>query len=307
MNVLKYNFTKNYIHILCSIPQKEIAENPKRVSILTIKHIQMNKSLTFSLSITLILIMIFPLFGQDDSEAIAMENEIQQSYDYHELEEKRLELIADMYSMMYEIGGLFTELERAQSLEKLVNSYHERLSNGMDSSSFSIKERMNIERLSEIKSQIVLPELQTVGGIDLHNMQTISVTEGFRRIIENKVQTIVKKTDQLSSVGTKVTELNNTSFVSQNFKKQISWSFALLVGIVIVGFFIIAYRDDEIRKTIFSGDAGLQFITIFSIIIAIILFGITGVLGGKEISALIGGISGYILGRSSIANLKKEE
>lgn len=265
----------------------------------------MNKPLTLLLSITMIILMNFSLFAQDNSET--MENEIQQSYDYHELEEKRLELIAEMYSMMYEIGGLFTELERAQSLEKLVNSYHERLSNGMDSSALSIKERMNIERLSEIKSQIVLPELQTVGGIDLHNMQSISVTEGFRRIIENKVQIVVKKTDQLSSVGTKVTELNNTSFVTQNFKKQISWSFALLVGIVIVGFFIIAYRDDEIRKTIFSGDAGLQFITIFSIIIAIILFGITEVLGGKEIAALIGGISGYILGRSSITSSAKKE
>lgn len=267
----------------------------------------MNKPFTLLLSISMILLMNFSLFGQDDVETIAMENEIQQSYDYHELEEKRLELIADMYSMMYEIGGLFTELERAQSLEKLVNGYNEKLPKGMDSSALSIKERMNIERLSEIKTQIVLPELQTVGGIDLHNMQSISVTEGFRRIIENKVQIIVKKTDQLSSVGTKVTELNNTSFVTQNFKKQISWSFALLVGIVIVGFFIIAYRDDEIRKTIFSGDAGLQFITIFSIIIAIILFGITGVLGGKEIAALIGGISGYILGRSSLtSNAKKD-
>ncbi|MBL4605025.1 MAG: ORF6C domain-containing protein, partial [Flavobacteriaceae bacterium] len=81
----------------------------------------------------------------------------------------------------------------------------------------------------------------------------MSVTEGFRRIIENKVQEILKKTDRLSTVGTKVTELNNTSYVSQNFKKQISWSFAGLVGMVISGFFIIAYKDEEIRKTIFSG------------------------------------------------------
>jgi len=71
---------------------------------------------------------------------------------------------------------------------------------------------------------------------------------------------------------------------------------------VIVGFFIVANRDDQIRKSIFTGDSGLQFITIFSIIIAIILFGITEVLGGKEISALLGGISGYILGRSSLSN-----
>lgn len=266
----------------------------------------MSRSLTLILSIIICIMFNSPLIGQQNTQSIEQTNAMSLSNNFHELENERLKIIADMYSMMYEISGLFTELERAQSLEKLVNAYDHKASGDIDSASFSIKERLDIQRLAEIKSQIILPELKTVGGQDLQNMKSITVTEGFRRIIENKVQNILKKTDQLSSVGTKVTELNNTSYVSQNFKKQISWSFAILVGIVILGFFITAYRDAEIRKTIFSGDSGLQFITIFSIIIAIILFGITGVLGGKELSGLIGGISGYILGRSSIPKLKKE-
>jgi hypothetical protein len=45
----------------------------------------------------------------------------------------------------------------------------------------------------------------------------------------------------------------------------------------------------------------LQFITLFSLIIAIILFGLTDVLQGRELAALPGGISGYILGRSARA------
>lgn len=259
----------------------------------------MKKSLTLMLSIFLVILYCFPLFGQEKNEKIERENRIENYNNFHDLEEERLRIITEMYAMMYEISGLFTELERAQSLERLVNSYDRETLGGIDSSAFSIKKRMNIKRLEEIRSQIIMPNLRTVGGKDLENMKYITVTEGFRRIIENKVQTILGKTDLLSNLGAKVTELNNTSYVSQNFKKQISWSFAFLVAIVIVGFFIIAYRDDEIRKTIFSGDSGLQFITIFSIIIAIILFGITEVLGGKELSALIGGISGYILGRSS--------
>jgi len=254
----------------------------------------------------MIVLLNSSLFGQENAETIELGHAKEQSNDYKELEDERLMIIGDMYSMMYEISGLFTELERAQSLEKSVHEYDQKTLDGVDSSSLTVNDRINIQRLEEIKSQIIMPELKTVGGQDLHSMKSITVTEGFRRIIENKVQAILKKTDQLSSVGTKVTELNNTSYVSQNFKKQISWSFAILVAIVIIGFFIIAYRDDEIRKTIFSGDAGLQFITIFSIIIAIILFGITGVLGGKELAALIGGISGYILGRSSIPAAKKE-
>ena len=258
------------------------------------------------LSFTIILALLFntTLYSQENIQET--EDIIDQSYNYQELEEERLKIIEEMYEMMYEISGLFTELERAKNLEDVLGSYPPENSEVSDLSTFTIKQQMQIKRLEEIKQRIILPELKTVGGKDLQDMKHIAVTEGFRRIIENKVQDILKKTDELSSLGTKVTELNNTSYVSQNFKKQISWSFAFLVGLVIVGFFVIAYRDDEIRKTIFSGDSGLQFITIFSIIIAIILFGITEVLGGKELSALIGGISGYILGRSSIPEVKKE-
>lgn len=51
------------------------------------------------------------------------------------------------------------------------------------------------------------------------------------------------------------------------------------------------------RREIFRGQAGIQFITLFSVVIAIILFGILGILEGKELAALLGGLSGYILGR----------
>jgi hypothetical protein len=259
----------------------------------------------FTIFFVVILLFSASIFSQDSRKTTNKESiVVDQVNNFHDLETERLKVIAEMYSMMYEISGLFTELERAQSLEKSVSKYDQKDPNDIDLSSLSDQEKMNFLRLEEIKRNIIMPELQSVGGQDLKNMKSISATEGFRRIIENKVQAILKKTDHLSSVGTKVTELNNTSYVSQNFKKQISWSFALLVGIVIVGFFIIAYKDESIRDTIFSGDIGLQFVTIFSIIIAIILFGITEVLGGKEISALIGGISGYILGRSSNGKLQ---
>ncbi len=70
-----------------------------------------------------------------------------------------------------------------------------------------------------------------------------------------------------------------------------------MVGLVILGFLYIAARDAGVRRTIFSGDAGI--LTLFSLVIAIILFGITGILEGMELSALLGGISGYILGRTA--------
>jgi hypothetical protein len=53
------------------------------------------------------------------------------------------------------------------------------------------------------------------------------------------------------------------------------------------------------RTTIFSRESGIQFITLFSLVIAIILFGILEILHDKELAALLGGLSGYILGRVS--------
>jgi hypothetical protein len=64
------------------------------------------------------------------------------------------------------------------------------------------------------------------------------------------------------------------------------------------GFYVIAWYKQGVATTIFAGELGMQFITLFLIVIAIILFGIMGTLEGKELSALLGGLSGYILGRA---------
>ena len=53
------------------------------------------------------------------------------------------------------------------------------------------------------------------------------------------------------------------------------------------------------REAIFTGESGIQFVTLFSLVIAIILFGVLKILEGKELAALLGGLSGYILGRGS--------
>jgi hypothetical protein len=83
------------------------------------------------------------------------------------------------------------------------------------------------------------------------------------------------------------------------FRWVTSVSFCALVLFVIVGFYVIAWYKDQIAYTIFAGEKGMQFITLFLIVIAIILFGIMGTLEGKELAALLGGLSGYILGRTS--------
>jgi hypothetical protein len=106
-----------------------------------------------------------------------------------------------------------------------------------------------------------------------------------------------KKRMEKERVENAIDSLFNYETAKQDFNKSISMLFAGLVAIVILGFFFIAYVDDKVRQAVFSGQSGIQFITLFSLVIAIILFGIMGVLEGKELSALLGGLSGYILGR----------
>jgi len=103
----------------------------------------------------------------------------------------------------------------------------------------------------------------------------------------------------LSMVDDMISQSLARDLVEQGFKATISFYFAMVVGFMILCFFGISFYDKNIRSTIFSGQAGMQFVTLFSLIIAMILFGITGILGDKELASLLGGLSGYILGKYS--------
>jgi hypothetical protein len=94
----------------------------------------------------------------------------------------------------------------------------------------------------------------------------------------------------------------------QEFKVWISLTFSGLIGTLLLSFFvIILMRSDATLARHLLSSAGLQFITVFILIIAIVLFGILGVLGGSELAAILSGISGYILGKGSGGFTDKSE
>ncbi|MDR2009318.1 MAG: hypothetical protein LBQ22_02410 [Bacteroidales bacterium] len=91
-------------------------------------------------------------------------------------------------------------------------------------------------------------------------------------------------------------------FQQQNFRIWISLTFSMLIAVLLcVFFFIIFRRSDKSLAKLLLNDTGLQFITIFVLIIAIILFGILNILQGSELAAILSGISGYILGKGGQA------
>jgi hypothetical protein len=114
------------------------------------------------------------------------------------------------------------------------------------------------------------------------------------------------KQGQKAAVNAELTRRATVELPKQDFKLKMSAVFAGLVGLVIVGFFVMAGLDEKVRREIFAGQAGIQFVTLFSLVIAIILFGIIDILEGKELAALLGGLSGYILGRATPTKKERE-
>jgi hypothetical protein len=90
------------------------------------------------------------------------------------------------------------------------------------------------------------------------------------------------------------------SHLENEFRLTITIAFSILIAVVIIGFFLIAYRERGVRDALFASDSGLQFVALFSLIIAIVLFGVINILEGRELAALLGGLSGYILGTGTL-------
>jgi len=100
-------------------------------------------------------------------------------------------------------------------------------------------------------------------------------------------------------------------FRDQDFRIWISLTFSGLIAVLLVAFFFIIFKRSDISLSkLLLSSAGLQFITVFVLIIAIILFGILSVLKGSELAAILSGISGYILGKGggeAITSVKKQK
>ena len=127
---------------------------------------------------------------------------------------------------------------------------------------------------------------------------SISISDSkktWRLLIQNK-QNIESDLDEcISAIDAAIAP----EYKNQSFKRQISIAFSILIGVLIIIFFLIVYkRSDNSISMILLSDGGLQFVTIFVLIIAVILFGVLDILKSNELSAILSGIAGYILGKS---------
>jgi hypothetical protein len=142
----------------------------------------------------------------------------------------------------------------------------------------------------------------TVQKAQLERRQQELVEKSARLVVLNGE--LKKKRDELEVKRANLAETEERIGIALNvetekyfYRSIVSLIFAIIVFFLVYRFFAIVQSDDAVRKSIFSGDTGIQFITLFSIVIAVILFGILEILGSNELSALLGGLSGYILGK----------
>jgi hypothetical protein len=117
---------------------------------------------------------------------------------------------------------------------------------------------------------------------------------------ERAASTVSKDTSNyLTRIDAAIAELMTSNNEDSQFRLEMGIGFLLLVTLLIACFFGFASRSGSMRE-IMRNDRGLQFITLFSLVIAITLFGLLNILEGKELAALLGGLSGYILGRANL-------
>ena len=151
----------------------------------------------------------------------------------------------------------------------------------------NLKSRADEKEILEKEQKVILTEINNIrDDFNLLNQYNLTLSD-------NSIAT----DDYLEQIDDQAALILLPESEKNEFKMIMSATFAGLVLSVIVGFFVVSYKDEYVRKSIFSNQSGIQFITLFSLVIAIILFGILGVLGDKELAALLGGLSGYILGK----------
>jgi hypothetical protein len=244
-------------------------------------------------------------------------NEISRLSQSKQSDEQRLSLIGDQRASL-EQGIKYID-DQAINLDKLTDDLSSRKSKKelLEKSLAELRDatppdQHNIDKLvSDIANN------DSLIAYDQSQQDLATTTSKKRAELENtleqsksdslELKNNIKRAEEESSKGfqdlqdieDKITSIFTEVAGSTSFRFSMSLAFAALVSTVIFGFFAIAFKDENVRKSIFSSESGIQFITLFLLVIAIIFFGIIGILEGKELAALLGGLSGYILGRGS--------
>lgn len=212
--------------------------------------------------------------------------------DFSHLRNERAQIISEIDNLKNDMRRKENDALRISTTVQDVENYVRNTKQNIENITNQLKTEKNPDVRKRLETDLRFNQQGVARGqSDLdQRMRLDKELEDARTQMKNKEKVLFE-------VEAQINDLLARDVVAQKFKSQISLYFAMVVGLMILCFFGVAFYDEKVRITIFSGQAGIQFVTLFSLIIAIILFGITGILGDKELAALLGGLSGYILGR----------
>jgi hypothetical protein len=249
----------------------------------------------FSLTLLISFGSVSPAAGADPAPA---EKTSDAEATFFELADKKARLVGEIADLKQKLAENKKKLPNVRSAEETLAGSKNELQKTVD----------EIEKLEKGPQDSNTPQqIQNLNAKKVRIGQEIRIAQNdlegetsasLETAIRTGEETLAGKLSEQQNLERRILQMRTPA---QEFKSQLSIIFAALIAFVIIGFFVIASIDDKVRAAIFSGQSGIQFLTLFSLVIAIILFGITGILEGKELAALLGGLSGYILGRSTTA------
>ena len=226
-----------------------------------------------------------------ESQKVRLENANKEA---GEISKRRLELVSRKRDLQKQMD----QFQEIRNQYNILLSDREKLENKPE----------NKDKLKILTRQIEILERPIKNSENLQNQISRVENEPSERLpkeVDAARKAVVEAEDCLSYLTSqfkrsedKISSLLIPESQRSDFKLLLSFIYACIVFRLIAGFYYIAHKDPIVRQTIFSRHVGIQFITLFSLVIAIILFGILEILKDKELAALLGGISGYILGRT---------
>ena len=240
------------------------------------------RPLGFCLSIFFVLCCVSNVLAQAP-EPVASPIDLDKTTAFRPLFDERERLQDELQNLDNEIADLEGKLRIARkpdAIDRDVTEWKKQIENEKK------KKTPDQEQISSFESY-----LATLG-------EELETAKSGPKIKEKRDERTQKK-QRLSQVEQKIATLSDDKQNQNTFRMISTGAFSALVAVVVGGFYLIAWFKDGIAAKIFSGEMGMQFVTLFLIVIAIILFGIMGTLEGRELAALLGGLSGYILGKAS--------
>lgn len=80
-------------------------------------------------------------------------------------------------------------------------------------------------------------------------------------------------------------------------KQAYRWALGFSAGTSVALLALLVFGNPEVRRTVFREVRATELVTVLAIVMAVIFFGAIRTLNGEAVAGLLGGISGYVLGR----------